>query len=517
MGCPELDMTSYFRFVRPDENPCERLEYSTGKTAYSRFSRTVTDDPIGNRITSSSAETGSTVTRNYTSNQLNQYTAINNPTAAPTYDEDGNTVSCPLSSGNWTMTWDCENRMISAIKDENTKLEFKYDYASRRVEKKVYSWTGSAWQLEKHLKFVYYGFKCIEVLDGTDSNSIKQKFVWSGERLLSVTDSDLSATYYYFADTNKNVGQLVDSSGNIKAKYEYSPFGKITSSGGDYKDGNPFRFSSEYFDPETGLVYFNFRFYDPEIGKWLNRDPIEEWGGYNFYTMVENNPINWWDYLGLGTVELVWLDAELFRRGGNTGGLTHLPTKWDMDTKYDSKKDITCCWFSDYPDYSLELRIHRLKFKDMGNGKYLLKEGITGKRPEDNVRPVYITAGDYKKAEDHEYAHKEDTKSIYNNIIRPMLDTASKYVFEKNATFVSGNNPEACKKHLKQDLVKYDDTIAKFNEEFNRVVESRGLRDQNEQLKVDQTRSDTNELWYYMWYKTGIPYSYIYQPIGEYK
>ena len=41
MGCPELDMTSYLRFVKPDENPCERLESPTQKTAYSRFSHTV--------------------------------------------------------------------------------------------------------------------------------------------------------------------------------------------------------------------------------------------------------------------------------------------------------------------------------------------------------------------------------------------------------------------------------------------------------------------------------------------
>ena len=41
MGCPELDMTSYFRFIKPDENPCERLESSTEKTSYSRFSHPV--------------------------------------------------------------------------------------------------------------------------------------------------------------------------------------------------------------------------------------------------------------------------------------------------------------------------------------------------------------------------------------------------------------------------------------------------------------------------------------------
>ena len=174
MGCPELDMTSYLRFVKPDENPCERSQSPTKKTAYSRFSRTVTDDPIGNRLTSASKETGTTVTRNYTANNLNQYTAINNPTAAPTYDFDGNMTSMPsfAESGTWSLTWDAENRLIAAESPAGaTRLEFKYDYMSRRVEKKVYSGSTGNWTLDKHLKFVYDGYLQIEELDGANSNA----------------------------------------------------------------------------------------------------------------------------------------------------------------------------------------------------------------------------------------------------------------------------------------------------------------------------------------------------------
>jgi len=61
-----------------------------------------------------------------------------------------------------------------------------------------------------------------------------------------------------------------------------------------------FRFSSEYHDSETNLVYYNYRYYSPELGRWLSRDPIGERGGYNLYGMVGNNSINWWDYLGNG-------------------------------------------------------------------------------------------------------------------------------------------------------------------------------------------------------------------------
>jgi RHS repeat-associated protein len=109
---------------------------------------------------------------------------------------------------------------------------------------------------------------------------------------------NVSATYYYLHDANKNVSELLDSSGNIMAHYEYSPFGKQTVASGSYTD-NPFRFSTEYYEQETGLVYYNFRYYSPELGRWLNRDPIGEEGGWNLYGMVGNDAINNWDYLGL--------------------------------------------------------------------------------------------------------------------------------------------------------------------------------------------------------------------------
>ena len=86
--------------------------------------------------------------------------------------------------------------------------------------------------------------------------------------------------------------------GDIVAHYEYSPFGSLTKVSGDYADNNPFRFSSEYFDEETALVYYNYRYYNPELGRWISRDPIEEQGGFNLYCIIGNNPLLGWDSLG---------------------------------------------------------------------------------------------------------------------------------------------------------------------------------------------------------------------------
>jgi RHS repeat-associated protein len=73
----------------------------------------------------------------------------------------------------------------------------------------------------------------------------------------------------------------------------------LLNSQGPSADENPFRFSSEYFDDESGLVYYNFRYYSPELGRWMSRDPIGEAGGVNLYGMVGNDVIMKWDGLGL--------------------------------------------------------------------------------------------------------------------------------------------------------------------------------------------------------------------------
>ena len=52
------------------------------------------------------------------------------------------------------------------------------------------------------------------------------------------------------------------------------------------------RFSSKYRDAETGLYYFGYRYYNPTLGKWLTRAPLEEAGGLNLYGFVGNDPIN---------------------------------------------------------------------------------------------------------------------------------------------------------------------------------------------------------------------------------
>ncbi|MCD4780544.1 MAG: RHS repeat-associated core domain-containing protein [Candidatus Omnitrophica bacterium] len=113
--------------------------------------------------------------------------------------------------------------------------------------------------------------------------------------MVSGTDS-----YTYLYDGNGNVGQMLNSStGAIEAHYEYDPYGNSVLESGALASSNPYRFSTKYFDSEYGLYYYGYRYLDPETGRWLNRDPIEENGGLNLYSFALNEPINIFDLLGM--------------------------------------------------------------------------------------------------------------------------------------------------------------------------------------------------------------------------
>lgn len=89
------------------------------------------------------------------------------------------------------------------------------------------------------------------------------------------------------------------ATGAVAASYEYDPSGNTLKAVGDFAAENPFRFSTKYADSETGLVYYGERYYEPQTGRWLSRDPLGEDGGLNLYRFVSNNPVGLIDPTGL--------------------------------------------------------------------------------------------------------------------------------------------------------------------------------------------------------------------------
>ena len=114
-----------------------------------------------------------------------------------------------------------------------------------------------------------------------------------------------AATYYPTYDGNGNISEYLNTSGVIKAHYEYDPFGNtlavanLATEDTALKNALAHRFSTKPRDAVTGLYYYGYRFYDPVTGRWPSRDPIGERGGVDLYTFVWNNGISWLDFRGL--------------------------------------------------------------------------------------------------------------------------------------------------------------------------------------------------------------------------
>jgi len=113
-----------------------------------------------------------------------------------------------------------------------------------------------------------------------------------------------------FLETSNRVGDLLSQSQDLRpvkelcsyknaSGHSYGPFGELVSETGSYVSENTYKFSTKPQDTETGYFYYGFRYYDSANGRWLNRDPLGESGGFNLYAIVRNNSINNWDLLGL--------------------------------------------------------------------------------------------------------------------------------------------------------------------------------------------------------------------------
>jgi len=88
------------------------------------------------------------------------------------------------------------------------------------------------------------------------------------------------------------------------------PFGAPLVVVGEEAEGNPFRFSTKYSDGESGLLYYGYRYYSPQLGRWLSRDPIGERGGCNPYVACLNRPVGLFDARGLRATEQDCMDLR---------------------------------------------------------------------------------------------------------------------------------------------------------------------------------------------------------------
>jgi len=112
-------------------------------------------------------------------------------------------------------------------------------------------------------------------------------------------NSDPAQTYFLHADMVGSIRAITDSAGEVVARFEYEPFGLLAMSTGSMAAG-AHRFTGKPEDEATELYYFGARYYDPEVGRFISRDPAKD--GLNWYVYCLNSPLRYIDPDGRWTL-----------------------------------------------------------------------------------------------------------------------------------------------------------------------------------------------------------------------
>ncbi len=195
-----------------------------------------------------------------------------------------------------SITYNGANRPVRFRNEEtDTTVDCGYDSQGRRFEKKV----TVAGTVTLHHRYIYRGYLQIACVDCTRSGHPALWLVtWDpsqplATRPLAIQKDGTWFTYGY--DLTKNICEVFGPAGYIRTAYSYAPFGAVSASGDVTQ---PFQWSSEHYDSELDLVYYNYRHYSPSLGRFLSRDPIAEQGGLNLYAFVGNNSLTRIDSIG---------------------------------------------------------------------------------------------------------------------------------------------------------------------------------------------------------------------------
>ena len=213
------------------------------------------------------------------------------------------------SAGTTRYQYDALNRLVLVETGTGLAVEHRYGPLGRRIEENVNG---------RVARYLYDGDNILEEYDRR--NRLLARYTHGlevDEPLIMERDQDGDGgfdpreRFFYQSDRLGSITALADSTGAIVERYEYDSFGNLTAVGPGANPtisavGNPFFYTGREWDAEIGLYYYRARHYDPETGRFLQRDPVATLPlpeSLNRYVYVANNPLNSVDPTGRRRVQ----------------------------------------------------------------------------------------------------------------------------------------------------------------------------------------------------------------------
>ena len=225
------------------------------------------------------------------------------------YDHWGNLVSRRNGLYEQHYAYDAENRLVSARgtgPEGRFEARYHYDALGRRTRKIVTTTHGTT-----DTRFLWQGYR---LLQEQQESGLRSTYVydpneaWSPlARVDHLRDQSSGEIYWFNTDLNGAPLEVTDERGAVRWSGQYGSFGEVRHQSEGFSRlvnrtamaHQPLRYAGQYADGETGLHYNLFRYYDPQVGRFIVQDPIGLNGGnLNLYNYAPN-PLLWIDPMGL--------------------------------------------------------------------------------------------------------------------------------------------------------------------------------------------------------------------------
>ncbi|MEG5193567.1 RHS repeat-associated core domain-containing protein [Microcoleus sp. ARI1-A1] len=219
------------------------------------------------------------------------------------YDGEGNlTKRTDIVTGEVTeYSWDYRNRLTQVVGKNGggsviKSAKYSYDGLNRRIVKEVDA-DGAGSAVSQFDRLVYDGQQIALTFDGSGNQTHRYLYGVQTDEILA-DESAGGSVLWPLTDNLGTVRDLVDASGAIQNRIGYDSFGKVRSQTNS-SVGFRFGFTGRELDSETGNYYYNSRYYDPQVGRFISEDTIGFGGGdANLYRYVGNSPTNYTDPSG---------------------------------------------------------------------------------------------------------------------------------------------------------------------------------------------------------------------------